>query len=92
MKLNFIINALTHCNWKDCTAQLVEEVQDRHVLLVATGHTEDPYFKLKACSTNTGDDCLFLDIGEEKDVGFALLHFCRLDFKVFKSAKVMDQP
>ena len=38
------------------------------------------------------DDCLFLDIGEEKDVGFALLHFCKLDFKVFKSAKVMNQP
>jgi hypothetical protein len=48
VKLNFIINALTHCDWKDCTAQLVEEVQDRHVLLVATGHTEGPYFKLKA--------------------------------------------
>ena len=94
MKLYFTINALSHCDWKDCTAQLVEEVQDKHVLLVAeennvdrnavrvhfagkvagyvcrddapvvralitsegrqsrfatvTGHTEGPYYKLKA--------------------------------------------
>ena len=94
MKLYFTINALSHCDWKDCTAQLVEEVQDKHVVLVAeennvdcnavrvhfagkvagyvcrddapvvralitsegrqsrlatvTGHTEGPYYKLKA--------------------------------------------
>ena len=41
MKLYFTINALSHCDWKDCTAQLVEEVQDKHVLLVAEENNVD---------------------------------------------------
>ena len=41
LKLYFTINALSHCDWKDCTAQLVEEVQDKHVLLVAEENNVD---------------------------------------------------
>lgn len=41
-KNNFIINSLSHCDWKDCPEQLVELVQGKKVLLVVESGNVDP--------------------------------------------------
>ncbi len=39
----FTINALSHCDWRDCPERLVEQAQGKTVLLVAEEDNVDPH-------------------------------------------------